>query len=396
MLYFLGNCQMDFLSRAMTDKGFDCSYRVLASPLTYTSSPGKIPVRLGEKVRDMGLGDFFHDRSLRNQFQMIGPEDEKPDLIIMNLFHENEPLFIHDKDKYVFFMDPAAWENHPEIERWMKDRCGMIQPNPATYLKRYGEMLATVRRLHPQVPIIVVSRLSHFPAFGPEPYSYLKGWAGLHQEAPAHFNLWTNQLDNLHMLDMDRVFSGIWAESDRRIETHCPFFKITLEEKDGNVTGLHASRDCHREVNDSILAKIEAFIRSGSVTYTGKETIPREWTRPWRPQRLDTDTMQKNLTSGGNYLCARAVGSFFIDLGTDYTDLLVAAGKTMPVCHNTLHMIKAYARILKNPALAGWCDAHRKTAEQFTANGPLYQKDYLKRIDEIRQIALSRDPDARP
>ena len=46
MLYFPGNCQMDFLSRAVADLGHDATHRVLASPLTYTSSPGHVPAEL--------------------------------------------------------------------------------------------------------------------------------------------------------------------------------------------------------------------------------------------------------------------------------------------------------------------------------------------------------------
>lgn len=51
-------------------------------------------------------------------------------------------------------------------------------------------------------------------------------------------------------------------------------------------------------------------------------------------------------------------------------------------------MIKTYGRIWRNPALVHWCQEHRNAAVQFTANGPLYQQDYLKRIDEIERYAL--------
>ncbi|MBI9080132.1 MAG: SGNH/GDSL hydrolase family protein [Pseudodesulfovibrio sp.] len=391
MLYFLGNCQMDFLGRAITEQGFDCSYRVLASPFTYSSSPGIIPADLNEKVEAMELGNYFHDRSVKNQFQMIGPDEEKPELIVMNLFHENSPLFIHNESKYIFFMDPAAWASNPELEAWMQNQCGMIQPNPATYLKRYGEMLANVRRIHSKVPIIVTSRLSHFPAFGPDPFSYLQGWAELGREAPAHFELWTKELDNVHVIDMDRVFGGIWDASDKHIETHCPFLKIKLEEKDGVVTGLHASRDVEHvgSMWPRLAEKITEFMQSGSIGYNENEKPAPEWTRPWKPLQLSKTAMLEKLASGGNYLCAQAVGSFFLDFNTDYTDLLAQTGKLTPVCHNTLHMIKGYARIWKNPVLAKWCDAHTVTAKQFTANGPLYQADYLHRIDEIKHMVLN-------
>lgn len=32
MIYFLGNCQADFVSRTLGDRGYATEYRVLASP----------------------------------------------------------------------------------------------------------------------------------------------------------------------------------------------------------------------------------------------------------------------------------------------------------------------------------------------------------------------------
>lgn len=391
MLYFLGNCQMDFLSLSVADLGFSSTHRVLASPLTYTSSPGRIPAEPKRLFDELGLHDHVHGRTLDNQFHMIGPDDEPPELIVMNLFHENTPLTIHNRDRYAFFLDPAAWESHPELDAWVRAECGLIRPNPATYLKRYGEFLATVRTQHPGIPIIVVSRLSHFPAFGPQPYSYLEGWEGLSHEASTHFRVWQRELDNVHVIDIDRVFGGIWNDAPTSIDSHCPFFKIELEETNGAITGLKASRDVEHigSMWSRLATKIAGFFKSGEISYSPGETVPRAWNRPWRPRLLTKPEMLERLASGGNYQCAEAVGAFYLDLQTDYTDLLAQTGHLTPVCHNTLHMIKNYGRIFKNPAMTLWCDAHEKTARQFTANGPLYQADYLKRIGDIRAFALS-------
>jgi len=391
MLYFSGNCQMDFLSRAMADRGFDVTYRVLASPLTLTSHPGQVPPELSRMTRDMGLDDFFHERLPRNQFQIVTPDDAEPELIVMSLFHENTPLFIHKRDKYIFFMNPVVWQSHPEMETWMKTECGMIQPNPATYLKRYGEMLATFRHMHPNLPIVVVSRLSPYPAFGPDPYSYLEGWNEIYREAPAHLKVWKREFDNVHIVDMNRIFGGIWHESNTRIESHCPFLKFTLEETGDSISSLHASRDVEHigSMWPRLAGKIDEFLTTGQIKYTEQETIPIKWNKPWQPCKLDQTTMLEKLSSGGNYLCAEAVGGFFLNLNTDYTELLARTGHLTPVCHNTLHMIKTYGRIFKNPLMNDWCDAHRKTAERYTDGGPLYQKDYLKRIDEIKTFATS-------
>lgn len=393
MRYFLGNCQMDFLSRSMAKLGYDGQYRVLASPVTYTSSPGKIPEKLKYFDQKIGFSDYCYGRSLRNQFEMISSADQEPSLIVMNLFHENSPLFIHNNDKYIFFTDPKIWDKNPEIEQWMKSEFGMIRTNPANYLKRYHDMLEQFLKRFPHVPVILVQRLSHYPAFGPDPFSYLEGWNDIWPGASEIIHGWELEYENLHLIELDKIFAGIWNKSEKKIEAHCPFLKFDLKEENDRITELHASRDVeHIGSMWPVLAdKISAFMENGKIIYDETENIPPEWYTQWHPEVLSRAEMLKMLSSGANYHCARAIGSFFLDFNTDYTDLLLQTCELTPVCHNTLHMIKTYGRIHRTPALAIWCKAHRKLAETFTANGPLYQQDYLNRITEIENFALGRE-----
>lgn len=390
MLYFMGNCQADFLSRAMVERGHACTYRVFASPLTYPSSPGIIPDSLAALETRFDLEPYFHGRLLANQFQPIGPDDVPPELIVLSLFHENTPLFVHTEEQYTFFMDPRGLNEKPEMMQWAQDNCRMFKPNPASYLDRYRDMLTRMSMDFPDVPIIVLSRLSHYPAFGPDPFSYLEGWDGLWQKSMDILNAWGAALPNVHILNMDRVFAGIWAGSDEGIESYCPFLKIKLEETDGQVTGLHAQRDIEHigPMPGRLADKIDIFLKTGSIEYGKREEIPQEWKRQWRIAKLDDDSILGKLTSGANYLCAEAIASFFLNLGRDYTELLVQAREVMPVCHMTLHMIKAYARIHRNPALALWCETHLDAARQFTANGPIYQEAYIERVEGMKQHAL--------
>ena len=89
---------------------------------------------------------------------------------------------MHNRDRYIFFLDPAAWAGtgpswRPGCKRGV---FGMIRPNPATYLKRYGEFLAALRAAPPRrAHDRGLPRLSPFPAFGPQPHSYLAGWDAL-------------------------------------------------------------------------------------------------------------------------------------------------------------------------------------------------------------------------
>jgi hypothetical protein len=190
---------------------------------------------------------------------------------------------------------------------------------------------------------------------------------------------------------MDKIFGGIWQESNVAIETHCPFLKIRLEEKDGQVTGLFAQRDIEHigPMPERLADKIAHFLKTGEVEYGKAEVVRPEWHKQWRRTPLSKEKRLQKLTSGANYLCAEAIGSFFTDLATDHTELLVSAREVMPVCHMTLHMIKAYSRIWHNPALAQWCDTHSRIAEKFSANGPLYREAYLNRVQEIKSNVLN-------
>ncbi|WP_207261736.1 SGNH/GDSL hydrolase family protein [Desulfovibrio sp. Huiquan2017] len=388
MLHFLGNCQMDFLSRAAAALGLPVIHRELASPMTHASHPAGVPSALDRLVREHGLADAFNGRQPECQFGL--PDGEPPALLVLNLFHETSPLFLHTEDGFIFHMNPAAWRNAPALAAWMDANCRRIAPNPATYLKRFGQFLALVRERFANTPILLATRLNHYPAFGPTPHSYLENWEDLSREAPAHYALWEREL-NVRPLDVNRVFGGIWRESDGAIEPHCPFLKIELAERDGAVVGVRASRDVEHvgPLWARLADKVAAFLKTGEIRYEARETVPPEWNRPWHPTVLDEEAVIDRFASERNYPWAEAVGSFFMDLSRDRTPLLAASGEFMPVCHNTLHMIRAYGRIFKNPLLATFCDTHRPAAEAFTDNGPFYRTEYLARLDEIRAHALS-------
>lgn len=389
MIYFLGNCQADFVCRILADRGYDTAYRVLASPLTMPSQSGGIPTTLTALDDTHDIEPFMHNRTLRNQFQPI-PADAKPECIVVSLFHENVPLFVHNEEGFVFFMDTRVLTEKPKVMEWTQANCRMFKPNPATYLNRFGDMLVRLRNDYPDSPIIVLARLSHAPAFGPAPVSYLEGWEELGVQASQFYSVWTSAIPNVHILSMDRVFGGIWRDHGRKIESLCPFLKIQLEENGEQITGFHARRDIEHigPMPERLADRLETFFESGTVTYLENETTVPEWKRPPRLTKLDDATILTKLTSGANYQSAEAVASFFLDLQRDHTPLLLQAQNHMPVCHMTLHMIRIYSRIWRNPQLAEWCDAHIQKARLFTANGELYRQNYIERVEGIRNWVL--------
>lgn len=389
MIHFLGNCQADFICRIMADRGYDTAYRVLASPLTLTSWDGSIPQTLSDLDRRHGIEPFMHGRTLRNQFQPI-PANETPEAIVVSMFHENVPLFVNDEEEFVFFMDTNALTDNPELMDWAQSACRMFKPNPANYLNRFADMLLRLRRDFPETPIIVPTRLSHHPAFGPDPFSYLENWGAMCHQADPFYAAWTSAIDNLHLISMDRLFGAMWRDTGGHIESLCPFLKIRLDEDGDRITGLHAMRDIEHigPMPGRLADKLESFLETGIIEYGEDETVVADWSKPWRIAKLDDETILRKLASGANYLAAEAVASFFLDLQRDHTPLLVRARERMPVCHMTLHMIRIYSRIWRNPELALWCDAHLDAARRFTANGDMYQKTYIERVNGIREWVL--------
>jgi len=397
MLYLFGNCQMDFLQRALAARGVDCGYRALASPLTTLSTDNQIPPLLKEMACNFGLEAFMHDRRLVNQFLFLDEHEPQPTTIVINLFHENEPLFTQRQDRYIFYLDPEAWRALPGVERWMKRHCEIIKPNPATYLGRFERLLGRLRERFTTAQLVLVTRLTHHPAFGPRPFCYLNEWELFQDQAPAAYTAWAERY-GCRILDMDRVFAGIWADTPEnlpgsQIATHCPFLRVVVEEQGGVPQRLELQRDIEHigSMWPRLADKIQMLLSSGEIRYNDTENPPAAWARPAPPERLGREELESLLRTGGNYPWARAVAAFFQDPAQDYCQLLAAYGPVAPVCHNLLHMIDKYSRIHKNPQLALWCRAHRPAAMAFDQNGPQFKATYLERIGQIENRVARRE-----
>jgi hypothetical protein len=389
MLHLFGNCQSGFLAQALARKGLPAVFRPLASPLTYLSCGGGIPRGLAEAAARFGLAPFFHDRSLFNQCVMFADHEPRARLFVINLFHETTPLFLDETEKRVFYVDQAALAMAPGFKEWIEARFRAIEPNPDTYLARFGDMAEAFRSRHPGVPLLILGRLTHFPFFGPNPYSYLTCWEKVCHRAGPLLAEWAAGLPHTAYLDADRAFAGVWAGSERAIEAHCPFLRMRRE-PDG---GLASRRDLEHvgSLWDRLAEVIAAFLSTGRLDYGPKGTVPDQGGEPPQaPERLDRERLRGLLRSGANYASGRAVAAFFSDPDTDHTALLAEAAPQMPICHHTLHMVRHYAARRKNPALAPFIAAQREKIRTFTANGPAYQRLYESRLKEIAETVSGR------
>ncbi|MBU1247161.1 MAG: SGNH/GDSL hydrolase family protein, partial [Proteobacteria bacterium] len=347
------------------------------------TSGGNIPPELSAWAERFDLADFLHERTLANQFQAITASDPTPSLFVVNLFHENEPLFAH-RSGYLFFVDPASWNASPEFEAWMKAEFQQVKLPVMDYLNRWAQFVSALRQGYPSTPILLASQLSHYPAFGPHPYSYLTCWEKAWREAGGFLRAVAAELGNCRLLDADRIFSGVWNSQVTDIDDHCPFLKVTID-GDGSGPWPDLRRDMEHigTLWPAMARKVKGFLRTGQLTWDNSEQVPASWEQPYSPKPLSRERLRILLATGGNYDGARAVNAFLHDMDHDHTDLLAENAEAMPVCHGTLHMVHRYAMLKPNRALLTWCESQKEKIALFTTNGTEFQRRYTARLDEI-------------
>lgn len=395
MLYLFGNCQTGFLTQALRDRGIAARHFSLASPLTRMRSPGAVPADLADMIARYDLSPYLNERALDNQILTLPDDAPNPDAAIFGLFHENIPLFAHIKENYVFYVDPASWEASPAFEAWMKERFQVIRPAPLGYPERFAALIEDFRARRPETPIYILGKLSHFPGFGPNPYTYLECWEHIHAQAGEALRDFADRLGRCVYVDLDRTFAGIWAREERRIEAHCPFIRFKPlapgPETAKDAVPLTPRRDLEHvgSMWPTLAAVIERHLRTGEVDYGADAVIPPEWDAPYLPEKQPVERIETLLGSGGNYDAARAVWSFFLDPALDGPELLSRARESVPVCHNLLHMIKAYASLRPDRRIIRFLRAHAKKAAVFEQNGPAFKAAYLGRIKEMEEAVLA-------
>lgn len=387
MIHFRGNCQMQFCAEAAAAAGQAVTFASLASPMTLLRSPGRVPPELAERIAAAEAGEYLHTRELADQF-LPPAAAPRPEALVVNLFHENRPLWLHVREGYVFYLDPAARHRSPALAAWLDRECRSIAPNPASYLDRLAAMLLRFREALPGVPLLVCGRLSPYPGLGPHPDSYLEGWGDLCCDAGREFAAWVETLPDAFFLDADRIMAGVAARSGQPVEAHFPFLRLAAP---GDTQHPPIRRDIEHAGSlwPSLAAKIAQTVANGRVAYGPDEVVPDAWGQPYRPEQLDRPAMLTLLASGSNYLAARAVGQFFFRPDEDFTDLLVDAAPNMPVCHNLFHMIRAYAAQKNNPALLSWLRVHSAKVAAFSANGEAYRREYLDKLADLEKRLLA-------
>ncbi len=82
------------------------------------------------------------------------------------------PLFNYN----ISIGDTSLNKCNDKQKKWLLDNFEPVELNHDTYLDRFGKMVLRVRQIYPDVPMVVIQRLSHLPAFGTNPRSLLAKW----------------------------------------------------------------------------------------------------------------------------------------------------------------------------------------------------------------------------
>lgn len=209
----LGNCQSRFLAEALRQTGQETVFhRCLQT--TFPSRARSHPLfhELSRFLPEQELEKMFEEHALLDLPRKEDLAGLDCRAVVVNLFHE-APLVESRDGAYTAFVNAArlaVLERHaPAMARHIREEFESLSPSHDTYLERFLGMLQELRALFPEQPIFLLKRLSHHPAFDPEPHSYLHCWARQWRRFPAVWRAWTQAVPNLHLLDMDQVLATI-------------------------------------------------------------------------------------------------------------------------------------------------------------------------------------------
>jgi len=201
----------------------------------------------------------------------------KPQLLVSNLFHEEEPCFVHRKDGHAFYIAAQALEISPDFARWVHTNYIQKHLDSDVWLDRFTQMIRRVRRKFPKTPIVLIQRLSHLPIYAPSP-----GWDHNWQNTKKSLEELSIQLDNCYLIDMDRIIAGLSSRDNLYIDRLAPYLKLSVKWQDQILRKLSLKkkvllqRDLEHlrpEVWDIVAEKICHLIQEGQINYTQEEGV---------------------------------------------------------------------------------------------------------------------------
>ena len=387
MIYLVGNCHAFSLHNAEPLAGLTRTYR--RAPSTYFAEPRNLSIEANtfiDQAVAMGLQKQLISRTL------LGPPmlhlGKRPTLFVLNMFNER-PLLRHRQHGYdISISRNSIGQCTPEQQQWLAQNFKETPVDDNTYFDRFLNLLVRLRKIVPGVPILVLHRLGHWPAYGPDPRSLLACWQDQWRNSYGFAAKAAEVVEGLHFLSMDSMMLEYWHTQGKTIDDICTLIRFeTIQTADG--ANLSPQRDIDhldQPFWNFVGQKIIRFYREGLIDYSISRDQQQMLMKPYRPPRFTMDDLRNLLSSGQLYPTTKGLFYLFWALNHDFGDLLVQCAEQMPVHERVLHMVDAYATLKPSKALHDWTTLHaRKTPIDLQNREEGFIRAYLDKVDQTRQ-----------
>ncbi len=156
----------------------------------------------------------------------------------------------------------------------------------SSYFDNVSDMLMRLRKALPDVPIILVKRLSHLDHYGPNPFSWLHFWANGWREGYERIARLQRHIGLCHVIDYDKIMASM-ISSGRTVNefTGMTFFI----DGEGSDATLRIGRDLEH-LHPRFLA--DAYDEIQNPTF---EPLPASWPPPWGEELLRQPSQAESL-----------------------------------------------------------------------------------------------------
>jgi len=403
MIAFIGNCQARFVSEAPVLDGVDRTHMTLFTP-DLPDDPAVYRSRLHEDifahVDQAEIANMERENLLQNQPSMRDIEELAPSALVFNLFHMHDYCF-NERGGYAFYLNVFYYVNEDSgLVKWLSRNAVNRVPDYAAYYTDFLDMIRKVRSRFPRLPILVLSRIPHFRAIRPRPFSYLHSW-GRECFRLSDFFTALGELGNVHILEMDRVLAGL-ERPGIGLGDLLPNLILNKSLVHPDIT-LHVDNDVEHPVGgvfDRLAELVLETVATGRVEYAPGETVPDTWHRvPDAPFRLPLERVEAMLRSGDDQGVSSAVLHLFSRLPEDHTDLVVENLDVLPYYANVVTALKYYALVSANPKFIDFFEAYKESALGGMAdNSAFFRRKFVSELDKsIGYLkGLSRTATGRP
>jgi hypothetical protein len=346
MLYVFGNCQAANISSCLRTFTPNLEFRWIHSPAFFRVHKGSFGEAFHKKIAEAKIPLNFLRAGVGYLWRPpLAAEDPVPSAMIFTLFPEQSVLYVDKLYGNGVFLNPKALERFPCFAQWIGEHFKKVCFEPEQYLSRYLKMLGMARGLFPAIPLVVVLRSRHGPAYGPNPSSLNLAW---NQRCEAIVNVlkqWAADDGNLRLVDADRIVADCLEKRPGSVDRYYP--QIVFDNGDPATP----RRDMEH-AGAALWSKIARAV-VGMLTVDA-EPVPAAdmeafLDAPYEPS-LSQGRLVELLQSGDRLSQMRALAAMVMD-SQDHAGLLTAHASRLVQHWQILNSLCAYARAKPHPLL---------------------------------------------